>query len=54
MPYWVGLAGNLPKDAASFDLPIALSNLAEEPLAPVTGPVEVPSMGLVTLRAELP
>ena len=33
---------------------ISLSNLAEEPLAPVAGPVEVPSMGFVTLRAEFP
>jgi len=32
---------------------VSLSNLAEEALAPVTGPIEVPAMGLVTLRAEL-
>ncbi|MHC4178160.1 MAG: glycosyl hydrolase-related protein, partial [Planctomycetota bacterium] len=30
-----------------------MSNLAEEPKARVTGPVEVPALGLVTLRAEL-
>ncbi len=30
------------------------SNLAEEPRAKVTGPVEVPALGVVTLRAELP
>ena len=29
-------------------------NLAEEPQAKVTGPVEVPALGVVTLRAELP
>ena len=31
-----------------------ISNLAEEPVEAVTGPVEVPAFGLVTLRAELP
>lgn len=33
---------------------VRISNLAEEPQAEVTGPVEVPALGLVTLRAELP
>ena len=33
---------------------VRLSNLAEEPLSEVTGPIDVPAWGLVTLRAELP
>jgi hypothetical protein len=33
---------------------ISMSNLAEETLAAVTGPIEVPAMGIVTVRAELP
>ena len=31
-----------------------ISNLAEEPLTAVVGPIDVPACGLVTLRAELP
>ena len=30
-----------------------ISNLAEEPVAAVAGPIDVPAWGLVTLRAEL-
>jgi hypothetical protein len=31
-----------------------LSNLAEEPKAELTGSVDVPAYGIVTIRAELP
>ncbi len=31
-----------------------LSNLAEEPCSPATDPIDVPAMGIVTLRADLP
>jgi alpha-mannosidase len=33
---------------------ISLSNLAEEAVTPASGPIDVPAMGLVTLRAEIP
>ncbi len=33
---------------------ISLSNLAEEAATPASGPIDVPAMGLVTLRAEIP
>jgi len=45
----VSLAWSDPKPTKTF-----LSNLAEDPVAEVSGPIEVPGMGLVTLRAELP
>ena len=33
---------------------ISISNLAEEPQSKVTGPIDVPAFGIVTVRAELP
>ena len=45
----VTLAWSDPKPTKTF-----VSNLAEDPVEAVSGPIDVPGMGLVTLRAELP
>jgi hypothetical protein len=45
----MSLAWSDPKPAKTF-----LSNLAEDPVEEVSGPIDLPGMGLVTLRAELP
>jgi hypothetical protein len=45
----VTLAWSDPKPTKTF-----LSNLAEDPVEEVSGPIDLPGMGLVTLRAELP